>query len=116
MREYRISDIESAVLQKRTHHRLFKANKPPHHEQELKNYSEFSIAKNHPQSRLTSFVTVEEKASANPARLAEMLGFMIATTAVTPTTPLESKLKRVDTQRFTGKAFFSEVKMVSDRK
>jgi hypothetical protein len=50
----------------------------------------------------TSFVMVDAKASANPARAASMRGVNIETKAVTPTTALESRLKRTESHRFTG--------------
>ena len=53
--------------------------------------------------QLTSFVTVEANANVKPARLALIFGFMSATTPVTPTITLLSRLNRVDTQRFTFK-------------
>lgn len=46
-------------------------------------------------------MTVEAKASANPAMEALILGVRIATKAVTPTMALERRLNRAESQRFT---------------
>ncbi len=57
----------------------------------------------HTESRLlTSFVTVEANANANPAVDADMPGVKIATNAVNPIIALDSKLKRADSHRFTA--------------
>ena len=48
-----------------------------------------------------SIVIVEAKASANPAKEAEMLGVSKATKAMAPTIPAESRLKRIDSHRLT---------------
>ena len=48
-----------------------------------------------------SLVIVEANASANPAVAALMLGVTRHTKPVTPTTAAESRLKRIESQRFT---------------
>ena len=52
-------------------------------------------------AKLTSFVTVDANARVNPARLASILGFISATTAVIPTTALLRRSNRVESHRFT---------------
>lgn len=52
---------------------------------------------------LTSPVTVDANASANPAVDADIPGDRIATKPVTPTTALDNRLNRADSQRLTAK-------------
>ena len=52
-------------------------------------------------TRLTLLLTVDAKASAKPAVDAGIDGVAMITRAVTPTTALDKRLKRADSQRFT---------------
>jgi hypothetical protein len=97
---YRTSVQASDSYGRNAYHTHFETNEAPYHEEQLHRISN-ELVKCHI-NILTSPVIVEANAKANPASEAEMPGVRTAINAVTPTTALESMVKRADNQRFTG--------------